>query len=554
MTFISYAQNYEDVMLWRALKDIENGFYVDVGANDPTIDSVTKAFYDQGWRGINIEPVQQYYQRLSDERPSDINLPVGVADKEEELTFYEIAETGLSTLDKETAEQHRQDGWEITERKISVLTLDQIFEEHVNGPIHFLKIDVEGAEGKVLQGLDLSDWRPWIVVIEATKPGSTEVDFLTWKPLLTAQEYEMVYFDGLNRFYVANEISPLKKSFKTPPNVFDNFVTRKHWKIRDTLSQLDKVRSDKEEVQKQLAQVRIDRGAIREKLDQIWAEREKTRKQLEKAWTKQEKTQTQLENAREDRGQIQLRLHETREEQHKTQLQLDKAKKDKEESEKRLHLILAEKEKTQTRLDEVISEQEQLQTQLDQILIEKEKTKTWLDEVISERDQLQTQLDLVWTERNEYWSQLDQTWRERHEYWSQLDTIYNSRSWKLLAPARKLSESIRFWKARINRIIHNPPSYSVAKILYRIRMLLMRTSLGERLLAKVKFSYPDFWHRGASWSKRSAKIAPITVSSPQIYSTADVEGNNEISDHEKRFVALFRRELRKRQEDRKGKK
>ena len=41
MSFISHAQNFEDVMLWRALKHIEHGFYVDVGANDPDVHSVT---------------------------------------------------------------------------------------------------------------------------------------------------------------------------------------------------------------------------------------------------------------------------------------------------------------------------------------------------------------------------------------------------------------------------------------------------------------------------------------------------------------------------------
>ena len=35
MTFVSYAQNGEDVVLWRALSHVENGFYVDVGAADP---------------------------------------------------------------------------------------------------------------------------------------------------------------------------------------------------------------------------------------------------------------------------------------------------------------------------------------------------------------------------------------------------------------------------------------------------------------------------------------------------------------------------------------
>ena len=56
-SFVSYAQNYEDLMLWRALRHVEQGFYVDCGAYDPEEHSVTKAFYERGWSGINIEPV-----------------------------------------------------------------------------------------------------------------------------------------------------------------------------------------------------------------------------------------------------------------------------------------------------------------------------------------------------------------------------------------------------------------------------------------------------------------------------------------------------------------
>ena len=51
----------------------------------------------------------------------------------------------------------------MVEQKVAVLTLNQILEKHALGPIHFLKIDVEGAEKAVLQGLDLSRWRPWIL-------------------------------------------------------------------------------------------------------------------------------------------------------------------------------------------------------------------------------------------------------------------------------------------------------------------------------------------------------------------------------------------------------
>lgn len=71
MTFISYAQNFEDVRLWRALNSFECGFYIDVGATDPAHDSVTKAFYDHGWSGINVEPMQNYYDALRQQRPRD---------------------------------------------------------------------------------------------------------------------------------------------------------------------------------------------------------------------------------------------------------------------------------------------------------------------------------------------------------------------------------------------------------------------------------------------------------------------------------------------------
>ena len=39
----SFAQNGEDIILWRALGNIENGTYIDVGTADPYDDSITKA-------------------------------------------------------------------------------------------------------------------------------------------------------------------------------------------------------------------------------------------------------------------------------------------------------------------------------------------------------------------------------------------------------------------------------------------------------------------------------------------------------------------------------
>lgn len=225
MTFISYAQNFEDVMLWRALKHIQNGFYVDVGANDPTELSVTRAFYDQGWSGINIEPVYSCFEKLKTERTRDINLNLVAGKSDGEIVFYEMSSSALSTTDSDLAQRYAESGTPVRKTLVPVQTLNRILEENAREKtIHFMNIDVEGGEINVLHGLDLSRRRPWIILIEATMPTTSDPNFQAWEPLLTSHNYQFVYFDALNRFYIANEHAELAKHFQLPPNLFDSIV------------------------------------------------------------------------------------------------------------------------------------------------------------------------------------------------------------------------------------------------------------------------------------------------------------------------------------------
>ena len=61
---ISYAQNFEDVILQRVFHTCDQGRYIDIGGYDPTIDSVTKHFYDRGWSGVNVEPVARFHKKF----------------------------------------------------------------------------------------------------------------------------------------------------------------------------------------------------------------------------------------------------------------------------------------------------------------------------------------------------------------------------------------------------------------------------------------------------------------------------------------------------------
>jgi FkbM family methyltransferase len=226
MVFVSYAQNFEDVMLWRALRHVEHGFWVDVGAADPDVLSVTRAFSERGWHGINIEPAERPFRLLQQSRVNDINLQVAAGDTLGEVRLFVVDDAnGLTTTDATIAAAHAKNGYRITPVTVSVTTLAEICAEHITGPVHFLKIDVEGGEKAVIAGADFVRFRPWIVLVEATAPGSEIQMHAAWEHLLLEAGYSFAYFDGLNRFYLAEEhVAELLPHFQSPPNVFDEFV------------------------------------------------------------------------------------------------------------------------------------------------------------------------------------------------------------------------------------------------------------------------------------------------------------------------------------------
>jgi FkbM family methyltransferase len=220
---VSYAQTHEDVLLWRALHDVQRGFYIDIGAHDPTALSVTRAFYEHGWRGINVEPDPQYAEKLRKERPRDVTLEVALSHSPGMATLYEFGDTGLSTLVKEIADEHMAAGFKAMERRIPVTTLAALLDGLGDQQIHFLKIDVEGYEQQVLRGADFTKIRPWIVLLEAVRPMTTVSSYGSWEPLLLQAGYEFTYFDGLNRYYIAEEHRCLRQCFSVPVSICDPF-------------------------------------------------------------------------------------------------------------------------------------------------------------------------------------------------------------------------------------------------------------------------------------------------------------------------------------------
>jgi len=266
MTFVSYAQNHEDVLLWRALGHVPGGFYVDVGANHPSDDSVTRAFYERGWSGINIEPLAQHIAQLRAERPRDVNLQLAIGAQDGELELFDTSVRGLATASAEVAQMHARAGLTVVRLTVPMRRLDGVLAEYAARDVHFLKIDVEGLEADVLAGMDFSRCRPWVLVVEATRPNSQTVE-ASWEPLVLAAGYQRVFFDGLNRYYLADEQAALARFFESPPHVFDDFESaqtdalRLRLKATEAKAEADWLRTRgqleqlQEQVQAQLQQV-----------------------------------------------------------------------------------------------------------------------------------------------------------------------------------------------------------------------------------------------------------------------------------------------------------
>ncbi len=216
---VSHAQNREDIVIAGFFPDVTNGHYVDIGAGHPSDLSVTKLFYDQGWSGINIEPIPELAKLLRAERPRDVTLELGVLAEVGAVTLRQYAGSGLSSVNPEVIARHATTPTKATtefeELEIEATTLATLLREHPLDHIHFMKIDVEGSEYDVLAGNDWDAFRPELLCIE------TDHMVRDWTPLLADARYRRVFHDGLNAYFLAEEAAHRAEHFSFSGTVLD---------------------------------------------------------------------------------------------------------------------------------------------------------------------------------------------------------------------------------------------------------------------------------------------------------------------------------------------
>jgi FkbM family methyltransferase len=312
--FISYSANCEDVILNRLFGSRDSGFYIDVGAAHPLYDNDTKALYDRGWRGINIEPNAVFYRELTVQRPEDRNINVAVSDTPGPITFHEVIGTGLSTCDPEEAERAAAKGFEVVHYAVAAMSLREILEEAEPPEINLLKVDVEGFELKVLSSNDWSRFRPNVVLSEATFPESPRRRPDIVAPYLAQQGYRPVYFDGLNDYFIEQSFEPPPEVFDRPPNVFDQFEPRA---LHELIKEQENANTYIVSLQSEVEKARIYTASLQDELekrslayDAIRLAYNDIRKQLRRFTLMAENYRVDVENARFELHSIRKRNHD----------------------------------------------------------------------------------------------------------------------------------------------------------------------------------------------------------------------------------------------------
>ena len=195
----SFSQFNEDLLLDLLLGQKQQGFYLDVGANDPSFNSNTKRFYDRGWHGINIEPNFIAFNNIKNVRHRDVNLNLAISDHEGELVFYYLGnDSTLSTLDRKTAEKMAlMLNLDIISQEVKTNSLANILDEQpAINQIDFMSVDAEGHDLAVLKSNNWHKYRPDIVMIESNN------EFSAIRPFMDSNDYLHIFSNYYNAIFV----------------------------------------------------------------------------------------------------------------------------------------------------------------------------------------------------------------------------------------------------------------------------------------------------------------------------------------------------------------
>lgn len=162
----SYSFGTIDILVNYFFKNKRDGFYVDVGCQNPISNNNTYLLYkNKNWNGLNIDLDQKNIDLFNLVRKRDLNIKAAVSsgNLKKKIYFYH-SKSAINTLEKKISNFQNAKVKKII--NVDTVTLNQLLFKNNIKKIDFLSVDVEGHEINVLNGFNIKKYSPQLVVVE----------------------------------------------------------------------------------------------------------------------------------------------------------------------------------------------------------------------------------------------------------------------------------------------------------------------------------------------------------------------------------------------------
>ena len=195
-----------DKKLDELFKHKENGFFIELGANDGLTQSNT-AFFEKSrkWRGVLVEPSLVGYNLCVKNRPASTCFNCACVSNEynDEYVCGDFQNNNLmgSILGL------RRNSNELI--KVKAATLEQLLDSQTITNIDILSLDTEGYELSILKGINLNKYRPNYMLIEIYKKDYNDIIIFlqqnNYSLISNFTNYNLItnpYWDGTHNDYL----------------------------------------------------------------------------------------------------------------------------------------------------------------------------------------------------------------------------------------------------------------------------------------------------------------------------------------------------------------
>jgi FkbM family methyltransferase len=190
----SYSQIGQDKwVLETVYPGLRNGFFLDVGSADGTLHSNTRALEERGWHGICVDPFPTNMQG----RTCEMLREVVFSEPGKPMRFQAAGELGGITDTLGVWKDAALQGRSVT---LTTTTLDDILARRsIPAFIHYISLDIEGAELEALKGFPFGKYRVGALSVEhnSEEPKRTEI-----QRLLASHGYRRVHSWYQDDFYL----------------------------------------------------------------------------------------------------------------------------------------------------------------------------------------------------------------------------------------------------------------------------------------------------------------------------------------------------------------